>query len=84
MSPFRQPCLVGVLGIAAFFGTYLGIWFSLSALHYTSATVATILNSTSPLFNLPLTVLLLKEKLSTMSVIGTVTAVTGIVLLFTR
>jgi len=81
-APLKAPRLLGVLFVASFLGTFLGIWFSLIALAYTSATVATILNSTSPIFILPLAVLFMKERISARAVTGAIIAVAGVSLLF--
>jgi len=57
-----------------------GFWLSMVALKYTYATTATILNSTAPLFILPLTWWFLKEKIASREAIGALLAVSGIVL----
>ena len=77
MSPFKSTRLVLILLLAAFIGTYVGIWLSLLALRHCTASVATILNATSPVFVLPLSAMILKEKISARSIAGALAAVAG-------
>ena len=84
LAPFRAPRLLGVLVIAAVVGTFLGIWFSMASLWYTTATVATVLGSMDPVFVLPLAALFAGEKVSFRAVLGALVAVAGVALLMTR
>ena len=81
---FSTPRLIGLLLLASVVGTFFGIWFSNLALFYTSATVATILGATDPLFVLPLAAFLLGEKVPMRAVFGAAVAVAGVALLLTR
>lgn len=81
LAPFRSPRLVVVLLIASFVGTFLGIWFSLAALHYSDVTFATVLNSTNPLFILPMAALFLGERITWRAVLGVVVAIGGVAVL---
>jgi drug/metabolite transporter (DMT)-like permease len=65
------------LCVAAFLGTFLGTWLCLLGLQSATASVATVLNSTSPLFIIPLSYILLKEKAAKRSIAGSLIAVTG-------
>jgi drug/metabolite transporter (DMT)-like permease len=62
----------------SFLGTFLGTWFSLLGLKLATASTATVLNSTSPLFIIPLSYIILKEKISDNCVIGSILAVIGV------
>lgn len=84
LAPFRSTRLLIFLVLAAIIGSYLGIWSSILALYYTTATVATILGSTEPIFVLPLAALFLGERVSPRSIIGAVVAVAGVALLMVR
>ena len=84
LAPFRSLRLLIILTAAAVVGSYLGIWSSILALAYTSATVATILGSTEPIFVLPLAYFFLRERVSPRSVVGAVVAVAGVALLMAR
>lgn len=83
LTPLKAPKLLGVLIAASIIGTFLGIWLSLAALWYTNVTVASILNSTSPLFILPLAFIFMKERITLRAVIGAIVAVVGVALVMT-
>lgn len=81
--PVRHLRTLVVLLIASFIGAFLGTWLSVVALKYTYASVAAAFNSTSPLFVLPLSIWLLKERVSYRAIAGAVVSVAGIGLYFT-
>lgn len=60
-----------------------GFWLSLVALKNVDASVAGPLNSTGPVFILPMAAVLLKEKLSLRAVLGAIVAVGGVALILT-
>lgn len=78
VKPFINPVLLRNLVFASFISTFLGAWFCLVALKHTDASIATILNATSPLFILPLAYFLLNEKVSFSAIMGSLVAVIGI------
>ena len=73
--------LLGVLAIATFFGTYLGIWLQQTSLKFAPAGIAQTLLATSPLFVIPM-VMLLGEKVSWRALVGVFISIMGISLLF--
>ena len=75
----KQIC--GVLVLATFTGTYLGIWLQQVSLKFTEAGIAQTLFSTSPIFVLPM-VLLLGERISYRAALGAFVALAGVGLLF--
>lgn len=76
---FKQA---GAIFIAAFGGTYLGIWLQQTAYKFTAAGIASTLTSTSPLFILPIA-LAMGDKISFRAILGALVALAGIGLLFT-
>lgn len=76
----KSPRFLSVVAVAAFFGTYLGIWLQQIALKYTAAGIAQALLATSPLFVLPMAGLL-GERISPRSIGGVAIALTGVWLL---
>lgn len=76
---FKSPALLGKVCFAVFVGLFGGFWMFLVALKYASATTAATLNSTSPLFILPMAAYFQKEKISRRAVIGAFIAVGGII-----
>ncbi|MFH1618455.1 MAG: DMT family transporter [bacterium] len=84
MRPFgdyRTLRLVSAAVLVAIFG---GFWLFLVALKYIDASIATILNETTPLFIMPLSFFILKERFSARGITGAVVAMAGIVLIFMR
>lgn len=75
--------LWGILAIATFFGTYLGIWLQQTSLKYAPAGIAQTLLATSPLFVIPM-VVMRGEKVSWRSLGGVLVSIIGISLLFLR
>lgn len=80
--PLRNGALFKIMLAASLVGAMLGTWLSIIALKYTHAAIAATLNSTSPLFILPLAVFWLKERISLKEVAGAVAAVVGIGIYF--
>ncbi|MCF6337873.1 MAG: DMT family transporter [Gammaproteobacteria bacterium] len=82
VTPLHEGKLLKVLLIASLIGALLGTWLSVVALKYTYAAVAATLNSTSPLFILPLAAFWLKEHVNWREIVGALAAVMGIGLYF--
>lgn len=82
VAPLKNTQLLKALVIAAVIGAFLGTWLSIVALKYTHVAVAATLNSTSPLFILPLAVFMLKERINSREVLGALVAVSGIAVYF--
>ncbi len=82
VSPLRDPGRMKILLLASLAGAFLGTWLSIVALKYTFTAVAATLNSTSPLFVLPLAALMLGERIRAREVAGAAAAVGGVGLYF--
>ncbi|HBK96247.1 MAG TPA: EamA family transporter [Microcoleaceae bacterium UBA10368] len=80
LKQLKAPKILGAIVLAAFLGTYLGIFLQQTSFKYAPAGIAQALNSTSPLFILPASVLT-GEKVSLRAVVGVVVAIAGIALL---
>jgi drug/metabolite transporter (DMT)-like permease len=83
MSPFKNTPMMKLILFSVFVVIFGGFWLSLVALKFIDASIASILNSTEPLFILPLTAIFLKEKVTIRGIVGTVVAVTGVWLIVT-
>jgi len=83
LKALKVPKNAGILVLAAFFSTYLGIWFQQIALKYAVAGVAQSLSATSPLFVLPIAALT-GDRVSWRALFGVLLALAGIWLLFGR
>jgi drug/metabolite transporter (DMT)-like permease len=81
LAPLREKQNLVLLMAASFCGTFLGIWFALIALQLIDASVATTLNSTGPIFILPLVWLIEKERISPRAILASLVAVAGVALL---
>jgi len=68
----------------AFFGPFLGVWLSLTAAALTHVGVAATLMATTPVLVIPLVVALERYRPTVRAVLGTLVAVAGVALLFTR
>lgn len=69
-----------IVMVAALFGMTLGTLLYTYSVKLVGAAVAALMGSTSPLFALPISILVLKEGYSSRSVVGGVLAVVGVVL----
>jgi drug/metabolite transporter (DMT)-like permease len=77
LSALKRPSLLGGVALAAFFGTYLGIWLQQIALKYTAAGIAQALLATSPLFVLPMAAVL-GDRISLRATLGAAIALGGV------
>ncbi len=82
VDPFRRGTLLAKAAVVVVVVVFGGFWLSLVALKHIDASIAGTLNATGPLFILPMSVLLMKEKLSLRAVLGTGIAVGGVALIF--
>jgi drug/metabolite transporter (DMT)-like permease len=76
-----QKALLAILG-ASFVGPYLGVWVSLIAIDQAHIGIASTLMSLSPIFLIPLTRWIFKERVSTRVIFGTFTALIGVTMIF--
>ncbi len=90
--PLKQPLrvefqrlqskrLLGIIALTAFFSTYLGIWLQQTAFKYTATGIAQALLATSPLFVLPIAIVM-GERVTPRAFLGALVALGGIGLLF--
>jgi drug/metabolite transporter (DMT)-like permease len=77
-----QPLAVRHATLGAFFGPFIGIWFSLVAIQYTGVGVASTLMSLPPIFLLPIGRFVFQETISRRAVAGTIIALAGVAVLF--
>lgn len=66
----------------AFCGPFLGVWLSLVAVQNTYVGIASTLMALPPIFLIPLSYWIFKEKISLGAIIGTIVAVIGVSLIF--
>lgn len=66
----------------AFFGPFLGVWLSLVAVQNTYVGIASTLIALPPIFLIPLSHWIFKERISIGAILGTIVAVIGVALIF--
>lgn len=81
LKPLRSRRFLLVLIGTAFASTYLAIWLQQISLKYTATGIAQALSATSPLFIIPIAVVL-GERVSVRAIVGVLLALSGIWLLF--
>ncbi len=78
----RQPAALGWVAFGAFFGPVIGVSASLLAVQYTEIGVASTLMALPPIFMLPISYFIFKERFGWQAVVGTLVAMAGVALLF--
>lgn len=68
--------------IGSLFGPFLGVSFSLLAVQYTTTGVSSTITSIIPVLIIPLSIYVLKEKVSLKEIIGAIISVIGVSILF--
>jgi drug/metabolite transporter (DMT)-like permease len=81
LMPFQKGSLLARVTAVVVIVVIGGFWLSIVALKHIDAAIAGTLTSTSPLFILPMSYFLLKEKLTLRMVLGTALAVGGVALI---
>jgi len=84
LSPFSKGALLAKVAAVVSVVVVGGFWLSIVALKHIDASIAGTLNSTSPLFILPMSMVFMKEKLSFRTVLGTAIAVCGVALILLK
>jgi drug/metabolite transporter (DMT)-like permease len=82
LAGLTSPRLFGAIAIAAFLGTYLGIWLQQMSLKFAPAGIAQTLSATSPLFAIALA-RLMGERVTARGTLGAIVALFGVTLLLT-
>lgn len=72
----------GAIAAGAVVGPFIGVWFSLLAVQLTYVGIASTLTSLAPIFVLPMSVWIFKEKVNRWAVLGTLIALAGVAVIF--
>lgn len=80
--PIRNKAAFSATASGAVFGPFLGVVFSLFALQNTQAGTASTLMALTPILIIPPSVILLKQKVKAMEIVGAIIAVCGATLFF--
>ena len=77
-----NPSSIKLIALAALIGPVIGVSLSLLAVQNTAVGVASVLTSLAPIFMLPISHFIFKERLGWQPVAGTLLAMAGVVILF--
>jgi drug/metabolite transporter (DMT)-like permease len=75
---------MGKVALGSAFGPFLGVSFSLVAIQHTNTGVAATIMAIVPVLIIPPSVLLFRQKVTAVEVLGAVVAVGGVALLFLK
>jgi drug/metabolite transporter (DMT)-like permease len=81
LVPFQDIRMVVFFFVSVCIITFGGFWLSLVAIKLLDIAVASTLGATEPLFVLPLTLIILKERIAPVEVIGAILTVCGVVII---
>jgi len=70
------------MSAGSFLGPFLGVWLSLIAVQLTYVGIASTLMALPPVFLIPLSYLVFKEKITLAAILGTIVTVIGVALIF--
>lgn len=70
--------------VGSFFGPFLGVSFSLLAIRYTQTGIAATIMAIVPILIIPPVVIIYKEKVKILEVIGSIISIAGVAILFLR
>jgi len=72
------------IGTGAFFGPFLGVWLSLVAARFTAVGVAATIMATTPILLIPIVMVTERYRPSVRAFLGTLVAIAGVALLFSK
>ena len=73
---------MGKIAIGSIFGPFLGVSLALSSLKYTTAGISATITSIVPVIIIPFSIIVFKEKVTFKEVLGSITTVVGVGMLF--
>jgi len=82
LAPLKDGAFLAKFCVAVCVVTFGGFWLAIYAMKHLDVAVANTLNSTEPIFVIPLAYFVLKERITTRSVLGALTVVAGVALIF--
>ena len=82
LAPLKHGSFLARFLLAVCVVTFGGFWLSMFAIKHLDVAIANTLNSTEPIFVIPLAYFVLKEKITIRSIVGAFSVMTGVVLLF--
>jgi drug/metabolite transporter (DMT)-like permease len=81
-ATLREPRTLALIIAGSLVGPFAGIWFSTIAIQQASVGVASTLMSLNPIFILPFSGWVFKERISSQAILGTFITILGVALIF--
>jgi uncharacterized membrane protein len=81
INSFKDGKAVLALSGGSFFGPFVGVWFSLISIKYARLGIATTIMSLTPIFLIPISKIVFREKVTIGAILGTVIAIAGVAVL---
>jgi len=81
IKSYKDKKALLALSAGSFFGPFIGVWFSLVSIKYARLGIATTLMSLTPIFLIPITRVIFKEKITFRAIAGTIIAIAGVAVL---
>jgi drug/metabolite transporter (DMT)-like permease len=81
INSYRDKKALLALSGGSFFGPFIGVWLSLISIKYARLGIATTLMSLTPIFLIPITRIIFKERITIKAILGTVIAIAGVAVL---
>ena len=78
ISSYKDKTAAMALSAGSFFGPFIGVWLSLVSIKYAKLGVATTLMSLTPIFLIPISRVVFRERITIGAILGTVIAVAGV------
>lgn len=78
---YKDNKALGALWGGAIFGPFIGVWLSLVSIKYARLGIATTFMSVTPIFLIPISRIVFREKINIGAIIGTLLAVAGVSIL---
>lgn len=82
ITPFKDPALLRLTFLGVFVAIFGGFFLFLFALKYIDASIATVLESTTPIWIIPMAFFMRKEKIRPLEILGSCLAVFGVAFIF--
>jgi len=81
-AAFSSKKAMGEIIIGAVLGPFIGVAFSLLAVQYTATGIVSSITSISPIIIIPISIMILKEKVLFKEILGAAVSTVGIIILF--
>jgi drug/metabolite transporter (DMT)-like permease len=77
----NNKAMIGI-SIGSFFGPFLGVSLSLFSVKYTATGISATIMATTPILIIPLSLIFMKQKITTREIIGAIISVMGVAMFF--